>query len=198
MKKTGFILIVVVLLVCTAAGFFLWYQRLNSVTEVVVLETTKGIIEIELYREHAPLTVDNFVSYVEEGFYNGLVFHRVVGGFVIQAGGFYSNGTYREPYRDPIILESNNTLHNLRGTVAMARTPDPDSATTQFFINDVDNPTLDHTEDFHGYAVFGKVTSGMEVVDIINGVETFTRMVYIIQMPNWPVEDVVIEKAYMK
>ena len=162
--------------------------------EIAVIETNKGTIEIELDRENAPVTVENFVGYVNSGFYDGTVFHRVIPNFMIQGGGFTAEGVQKET-NAPIKLESDNGLKNLEGTIAMARTNDPDSATSQFFINVVDNPALDYASGNDGYAVFGKVTSGMEVVDDIASVKTTTKYGY---YADWPVEEIVIEKAYLK
>jgi len=160
---------------------------------IAVLETNKGVIEIELDEEASPRTVRNFIRYVEDGSFDGTIFHRVMSGFMIQGGGFTPDGTQKET-RDPIQLESNNGLKNLRGTIAMARTPEPNSATNQFFINLVDNSFLNYGAGQPGYAVFGRVVSGMDVVDDIGSVSTDTRGPY----SDWPVEDVVIERAYMK
>lgn len=162
--------------------------------EIVVLETSRGNIEIELDRENAPVTVENFVAYVNDGFYDGTVFHRVISNFMIQGGGFTGNGTQKET-KPPIPLESDNGLKNTRGTVVMARTNQPDSATSQFFINVADNPFLDYASGNDGYAVFGKAVSGMDVVDEIKSVPTTTKYG---AYQDWPVEDVVILRAYMK
>ena len=160
---------------------------------ITVLETNRGVIEIELDEEAAPRTARNFIRYVEDGFFDGSIFHRVISGFMIQGGGFTSNGTQKDT-RDPIPLESNNGLKNLRGTIAMARTSDPNSATSQFFINLVDNSFLNYGSGQDGYAVFGRVVSGMDVVDDIASVSTGMRGPY----SDWPVDDVIIERAYMK
>lgn len=162
--------------------------------EIVVIETSRGTIEIELDREHAPVSVENFIGYVNSGFYDGTVFHRVIPNFMVQGGGFTAEGVEKKT-NAPIKLESDNGLSNLRGTVAMARTNDPDSATSQFFINVVDNKFLDYAPGNDGYAVFGKVVSGMDVVDEIKSVKTTTKHGY---YSDWPVEEVIIEKAYMK
>jgi len=141
---------------------------------VIEFDTTLGKIKIELNSEKAPITVKNFLEYVNSGFYNGTIFHRVIPGFMIQGGGFTPDLT-EKPTREPIRNEAGNGLSNLRGTIAMARTQDPDSATAQFFINVVDNSTkLDrrYALDGAGYAVFGKVTSGMDVADKIVAVKT--------------------------
>ena len=169
-----------------------------EVKNIAVLETSLGVIEIELDRDKAPVTVENFVTYVEEGFYDGLVFHRVMEGFMIQGGGFQPDGTWREGH-DPIRNEARNGLKNERGTIAMARSSDPDSATSQFFINTVDNPGLDYPNpDGYGYTVFGKVVEGMDVVDAIESVSTGDKATPYGAMSDWPVTDIVIVRAYMK
>jgi peptidyl-prolyl cis-trans isomerase A (cyclophilin A) len=172
-------------------GDILW--RVNKMDTIVVLVTSMGNIEIELATKEAPVTTENFLSYVEQDFFDGTIFHRVIPGFMIQGGGFAPNGT-QKPTGDPIVLESDNGLKNKRGTIAMARTSDPNSATSQFFINLVDNAFLDKSQGNDGYAVFGEVTEGMEVVDAIEGIKTSTRGYY----ENWPEEDVVIIGAYVK
>ena len=159
--------------------------------KIVKLETTMGNITIELNEQAAPVTVKNFLGYVEEGFYDGTIFHRVIPGFMIQGGGFTAE-MVRKQTRSPIINEANNGLINDRGTIAMARTSDPDSATAQFFINHRDNAPLNYAENVNpGYAVFGRVTEGMEVVDAIASVKTTIRM----GMKDVPVESVVIKSA---
>jgi peptidyl-prolyl cis-trans isomerase A (cyclophilin A) len=169
-------------------------------TEVIaVLETSEGIIEIELYPERAPETVENFKIYLEESFYDGLVFHRVIENFMIQGGGLYQNATYKEATYDSIINEANNGLRNEKGTIAMARTIDPNSATTQFFINTVDNSGLDYPNpDGYGYAVFGKVIKGMDIVYRIGSTPTDDKNSTYGVFQDWPKEDVIIEKAYLK
>jgi peptidyl-prolyl cis-trans isomerase A (cyclophilin A) len=138
----------------------------------VVLSTSEGDITVELNAAKAPKTVENFLAYVKSGHYDGTIFHRVIDGFMIQGGGFTPD-MKQKPTRAPIPLESKNGLKNERGTIAMARTSVPDSATSQFFINVVDNPRLDYPNpDGNGYAVFGKVVAGMEVVDKIRAVPT--------------------------
>ena len=133
----------------------------------VVLETSLGEITIGLYAERAPISVANFLGYVDEGFYDGVIFHRVLPGFLVQAGGFLP-GMIAKQTGPPIISESDNGLKNLRGTVAMAREPGKDSATSQFFINQVDMPRFDYRPPIeYGYAVFGRVLGGMDVVDRI-------------------------------
>ena len=170
-----------------------------EVKEIAVLETSLGVIEVELDRAKAPKTVENFVAYVEEGFYDGLVFHRIIGGFMIQGGGFKAEGTWKSPTRNPVESEARNGLKNLRGAIAMARSTDPDSATSQFYINTVDNANLDYPKpDGYGYTVFGKVVNGMDVVDDIEASQTGIRETLYGDMENWPVEDIVIVRAYMK
>lgn len=143
----------------------------------VVILTTLGSITLELKPDEAPITVANFVRYVDEGFYDGddglggTTFHRVIAGFMVQGGGFNLAGTKKTTH-GPITNEASNGLSNLRGTVAMARTSDPDSATSQFFINHIDNTDLDFSADNAGYAVFGEVVAGMDVVDAIATVAT--------------------------
>ncbi|PLW81963.1 peptidylprolyl isomerase [Kineobactrum sediminis] len=132
----------------------------------VVIKTSEGQITLRLFRDKAPVSVANFLAYVESGHYNGTIFHRVIPGFMIQGGGFLPDMT-EKPARDPIVNESRNRLHNVRGTVAMARTSDPDSAAAQFFINQRSNLQLDWAPGQPGYAVFGEVTDGMSVVDYI-------------------------------
>ena len=159
----------------------------------VALETSKGRIVLELDAARAPKTVENFLAYVRAGHYDGTIFHRVIDGFMVQGGGFTAE-MQQKPTRPPVPNEADNGLKNLRGTVAMARTNDPHSASAQFFVNHVDNSFLDHTaKDLRGwgYAVFGKVVEGMEVVDAIAKVATATRS----RMENVPVEPVVIQKA---
>ncbi len=157
----------------------------------VKLVTTLGTIEVQLDPQRAPKTVANFVQYVKDGFYAGTIFHRVIPGFMIQGGGFTVD-MQQKSTRAPIALESKNGLKNLRGTIAMARTSDPNSATSQFFINLADNPSLDYPQpDGQGYAVFGQVIAGMDVVDRIAKVATQSTGPY----QNVPVTPVIIQQA---
>lgn len=158
--------------------------------ERVALETNKGVIELELNSAKAPVSVANFLQYVDSGFYDGLIFHRVVPRFVIQAGGYDAKMAPRKPGA-PIVNESSNHLRNTRGTIAMARQPDPNSANAQFYINLADNENLDPRPGSPGYAVFGRVTKGMDVVDKIGTVATST----IDGMAGVPNEPVVILSA---
>ena len=141
----------------------------------VRLSTSQGDIYLELFPDKAPRSVENFLAYVKNDFYDGTIFHRVISNFMIQGGGFTTN-LQRKPTRDPIVNEADNLLANERGTIAMARTADPHSGTSQFFINVVDNPALNHTGKTHsrawGYAVFGRVVQGMDVVDAIRNIPT--------------------------
>ncbi|MGQ0657578.1 MAG: peptidylprolyl isomerase [Chromatiales bacterium] len=161
----------------------------------VTLQTNHGDIVLDLDREKAPLTADNFVAYVRDGHYDGTIFHRVISGFMIQGGGF-EPGLKQKPTKAPIQNEANNGLSNKTGTVAMARTNAPHSASAQFFINVKDNDFLDHssqTPQGWGYAVFGKVVDGMDVVNAIRSVKTGSRGGH----DDVPVEDVVITKALL-
>lgn len=148
----------------------------QTTNPVVVIETSLGTIRVQLFADKAPITVKNFLQYVDERFYDGLIFHRVIKDFMIQGGGF-EPGMKPRKTRPPIKNESSNGLSNLRGTIAMARTPDPDSATSQFYINVRDNTFLDRAkaQDGVGYCVFGRVIEGMEIVDKISLVKTTSR-----------------------
>ena len=132
----------------------------------VLMKTTDGDITIELFADKSPITVENFLRYVDEGHFDGTIFHRVIPNFMIQGGGFTAE-LEEKPTHEPIVNESRNKLHNTRGTLAMARTSDPDSAAAQFFINQRSNLRLDWSPGKDGYTVFGEVTDGMQVVDII-------------------------------
>ncbi|MEW6132457.1 MAG: peptidylprolyl isomerase [Pseudomonadota bacterium] len=160
---------------------------------MVKLHTTKGVITLELDAEKAPVTTENFLQYVRDGFYDGTIFHRVIDGFMIQGGGF-EPGMTQKPTRAPIKNEAANGLRNDAYTIAMARTSNPESATAQFFINVADNSFLNFTSPTpqgYGYAVFGKVVEGREVVDLIKKARTGSRAGH----QDVPVEDIVITKA---
>lgn len=192
MKK----IIIIIAVIAIVAIFFIMAKNtkltgkaIGSQTKVL-LKTNMGDIVIELDKDSSPITVENFLSYVKEGAYDGTVFHRVIDNFMIQGGGFTSSGK-EKPTHEPIKLESNNGLKNEKYTLAMARTTIPDSATNQFFINTNNNEFLNYGVRDEGYAVFGKVVEGMEVVDKISKVQTTTKN----GMADWPVKDVIIEKA---
>ena len=149
---------------------------MKSETNLVKLQTSMGNIVLELNAQAAPVTVKNFLQYVADGFYDGTIFHRVIPGFMIQGGGFTEQMVKKET-REPIVNEASNGLPNERGTIAMARGPEPDSATCQFFINHIDNRPLNYVENGNpGYTVFGKVIEGMDTVEAIASVKTTTRM----------------------
>ena len=157
----------------------------------VLMKTSLGDIELELFADKAPISVENFLRYADEGYYKGTIFHRVINSFMIQGGGFNPDMS-RKRGHSPIRNEAQNGLKNVRGSIAMARTSDPHSATSQFFINHVDNDKLDYPSfDSWGYAVFGKVTKGMDTVEKIADVFTVTRN----GMGNVPEEPVVIESV---
>jgi cyclophilin family peptidyl-prolyl cis-trans isomerase len=166
-------------------------EKQQSENKMVKLETSMGNIIIELNEKAAPVTVKNFLAYVEEGFYEGTIFHRVIPNFMIQGGGFISDMQQKKTH-PPIVNEASNGLKNDRGTIAMARTSNPNSATSQFFINHKNNDFLNYTGPSNpGYAVFGKVIEGMDVVDKIAAVKTTVRS----GMKDVPVEPMTINKA---
>lgn len=166
-------------------------KEINLEPKKVRLETTMGDIIIELNEEKAPITTANFLRYVEEGFYNGTIFHRVIAGFMIQGGGFTADMNQKNTHT-PITNEASNGLKNDRGSIAMARTSNPDSATCQFFINHKNNDFLNFTQGRNdGYAVFGKVVEGMDTVDKIAAVKTAVKM----GMDDVPVGTVLIKSA---
>jgi cyclophilin family peptidyl-prolyl cis-trans isomerase len=180
MLRSGLLTIVLGALVASAAPV----QEKNP---VVIVDTSKGQIKIELFKDKAPTTVKNFLKYVEEEHYDNTIFHRVIKDFMIQGGGFTAD-MKQKPTHDPIKNEAANGLSNVRGTIAMARTPNPDSATCQFFINVKDNTQLDRKDGAgnDGYCVFGHVVEGIDVVDQIRAVETGAKDV--------PVQPVVIKR----
>jgi len=183
--RSALIYTIVVLVVASAA--------IAGDNPKIAMDTSKGEIVIELYADKAPQTVKNFLAYVDAGFYDGTIFHRVIRGFMIQGGGF-STDMKQKQTQPPINNEADNGLRNERGTIAMARTPNPHSATAQFFINTVNNEFLNHTNKSPqgwGYTVFGRVAEGMTVVDAISGVNTGTRG----GMRDVPTDPVVIIRA---
>ena len=178
--------------ISTADGQVIYQGTLTVPNPQVQLTTSKGNIVLELDPSKAPITVDNFLAYVKAGFYSNTIFHRVIPGFVVQGGGFTSGLVQQSGLKSPIVLESNNGLKNLRGTLAMARTSAADSATSQFFVNLVDNGFLDYKDASNpGYAVFGKVLQGLDVVDSIAQVATGT----VSGFENVPLSDVTLTKA---
>jgi len=190
MGKKLFVMIAIILIgVCTMNNL-----EANENVNVKII-TNKGTIELDLYADKAPITVENFVKYANDGFFNGTVFHRVINNFMIQGGGFTIEGDHKTDTYDQIQNEADNKLSNENGTIAMARTNNPHSATSQFFINVKDNSFLDHTDKKRGwgYCVFGKVTKGMDIVDAIKVVPTHVNPKT--GMPDWPVEEIIIESV---
>jgi len=173
------------------AGILAGSSALAADPVKVLMKTSMGDIRLELYPDQAPVTVQNFVEYASEGFYDGTIFHRVISHFMIQGGGFTPD-MQKKPTREPITNEAKNGLSNRRGTIAMARLPQPNSATAQFFINVQNNMNLDYKNDQNpGYAVFGRVTDGLDVVDDIRFVAT-TRVG---QFSDVPAEPVIIQEV---
>ena len=160
---------------------------------MVVFSTTHGDITLEFCPEEAPITVENFLAYVDDEFFDGTIFHRVIPGFMIQGGGF-TDEMEQKPTRDQIVNEADNGLKNARGTLSMARTQAKDSATSQFFLNLADNTFLDHGEQDFGYAVFAKVVEGMDVVDQIAAVSTGSHGGH----QDVPAEPVIVQSARRK
>ena len=179
-----------------AAGVILMTVSATSESDespVVVFETSKGTLTAELLPLEAPKTVENILDLVDSGFYDGLIFHRVIEGFVVQAGGHLEDMQYREAPRT-VVNESENGISNKKYTLSMARTSDPDSAGAQFYINLNDNTHLDYRRGQPGYTVFGRLIDGMDVADEIGQVETATRG----GMADVPVEAIVIERAHRR
>ncbi|HXR01167.1 MAG TPA: peptidylprolyl isomerase [Pseudomonas sp.] len=174
----------------TAASLLFASSLMAAPAPHVVMETTNGTIEIELNQDKAPISTQNFLKYVDSNFYSNTIFHRVIPGFMVQGGGF-TQQMMQKPTNDPIKNEADNGLHNVRGTIAMARTSDVNSATSQFFINVKDNDMLDHGNRDFGYAVFGKVVKGMDVVDIIVNSQTATKG----GMQNVPIDPILIKSV---
>ena len=173
-------------------GSFTVVLPINT-NSIAVMNTTMGTIIIELYEDKMPITTANFIKLTNDGFYDGLVFHRVIKDFVIQGGGYYPNGTEKISPYGSIDLEINPSVHHLDGTLGMARTSDPNSATSQFFIDDGAQRHLEpNGSDPYGYAAFGRVVKGIDVVRAIAQVETMTKYGV---MEDWPVNDVIIESV---
>lgn len=186
--------IYVLLALILIGGFCMNNLQANDNIKVKMV-TNLGTIDLELYTDKAPVTVENFVKYVNDGFYNSTVFHRVINDFMIQGGGFTVEGEQKTDTYEQIQNEADNKLSNEVGTIAMARTNYPHSATSQFFINVKDNNFLDHKDKKKGwgYCVFGKVTKGMEIVNAIKVVPTHVNPKT--KMPDWPVENIIIESV---
>lgn len=193
-KKTIIFIIAIILVVLLIAGFAYSKMTGNTIKSDknphVLIKTSAGDIILELYPDKAPITVNNFILYAKDGTYDNTVFHRIIKNFMIQGGGYTTTGQ-EKPTKSPIKLESNNGLKNDMGTIAMARTNVPDSATDQFFINTVNNDFLNYAPGNPGYAVFGKVISGMDIVKKIESSPTTTKN----RMEDWPVNDVKIIKV---
>ncbi|MCC7108877.1 MAG: peptidyl-prolyl cis-trans isomerase [Deltaproteobacteria bacterium] len=168
-------------------------KPMTAKNPVVAIQTSMGAIEVELYPDKAPKTVENFLGYVKANHYDGTIFHRVIASFMIQGGGF-DKQMGKKPTRAPVVNEAGNGLKNEVGTIAMARTSDPDSATAQFFINVKDNGALNRSDGNAGYCVFGKVVAGLEVVKKIEAVNTSMQG----GMKDVPVSQVVIESVRLK
>jgi peptidyl-prolyl cis-trans isomerase A (cyclophilin A) len=176
---------------CAFALFALSSNAQTAASPQVLIKTSMGDIVIELYPDKAPKSVQNFLAYTKEGFYNGTIFHRVINNFMIQGGGMTRDLTQKRT-KPPIQIESQNGLKNKAGMVSMARTSQPDSATSQFFINTVDNPDLDFpAPDGHGYTVFGKVIKGIETVNKIRAVATIKTG----NMGDVPVSPIIIDSV---
>jgi len=190
MKKTAALLIPAIAFMILMPGCSAASEKDKETSPVVILNTSLGEIKLELDAKKAPITVENFLAYVDDGFYDGTVFHRVIPGFMIQGGGMTAD-MEQKPTKAQITNEADNGLKNDRGTVAMARTQAKDSATSQFFINLKDNEFLNHGARDFGYAVFGRVVEGMDVVDKIAAVPTGGKGMH----QNVPVEPVLIKSA---
>ena len=187
-----FILATIILL----ASLIIFSSGYKKKPPIVKFETNWGDFEVELYEEVVPITVNNFLSYVDEDAYDNVIFHRVIDDFMIQTGGYYADFT-EVPTKKPISNEASSGLKNEKYTISMARTGEPHSATSQFFINVKNNPFLDFTGPTvqgYGYAVFGKVISGFETIDKIQTVQTGV----VGPFKNMPTEEIIIEKAYRK
>lgn len=189
--------ITLICLLVFSVSVFLMLSRTNRSKEpnpLVVLETTMGEIELSLDRTRAPISVDNFLSYVEEGYYDGTLIHQVSKGRFVE-GGVYNPNFYEKPTHEPIILESNNGLINRAWTIGFGHLEEPNSATNGFYINLADNPDLDYNPPLTpGYAVFGNVSSGFDTLSLINSTPTIT----LFKQAGWPAENIIIMRAYRK
>jgi len=182
-KKIGICVVIVCIVVSLSVYVYITKPEPEKHNRTATIETNRGTIKIKLYEDKTPITTANFIKYVNDGFYNGTIFHRVIDDFMIQGGGFYPDLTEKTPTYPPISLEIKSELKHVDGAVAMARTSDPNSATSQFYICDGAQPSLDGN-----YAVFAQVIEGMDIVRNIASVQTHTEN----GMENVPVEDVII------
>jgi len=189
------VLIIAIIAIAGIVAFLIDFGEESEGNPVAIINTSMGTIKVELYKDKAPNTVDNFISYANEGFYDGLVFHRVMDDFMIQGGGFYPDGTKKET-KAAIDLEIHEDLKHVDGAIAMARTSEPNTATSQFFINDGAQPNLEPGGvDIYGYTVFGGVIEGMDVVRAIASVDTELKYV---SHGNWPKVDVMINSIVIE
>jgi cyclophilin family peptidyl-prolyl cis-trans isomerase len=194
----GVALVIVFIIIISGIYIAFFYNKEgssnnSSTNPIAIINTSMGTIKVELFKDKVPNTVNNFINLVNINFYDGLVFHRVIDNFMIQGGGFYPNGTQKQSPFGPIDLEINEDVHHVDGAIAMARTPDPNSATSQFFIDDGPQPSLEPGGvDAYGYAAFGVVIEGMDVVRAIASLDPENTTTKFGSNQNWPINDVFI------
>ena len=187
------ITLIVIIIIIISGLYLVFFQNKASGNPIAVIDTSMGTIKVELYQDKVPNTVNNFIKLANINFYNGLVFHRVINNFMIQGGGFYPNGTQKQSPFGPIDLEINEDVHHVDGAIAMARTSDPNSATSQFFIDDGPQSQLEPGGvDANGYAAFGVVIEGMDVVRAIAALDPDNTTTKFGGYQNWPIDDVFI------